>query len=70
MIEDYLNPHDEYDPTAGQIMFTPDGRPTLQAKEGGIIVTQELVTVITKAREGTKIASRILAVAEDESVAR
>ena len=69
-LENYLNPHDEYDPTAGQIMFTPKGEPTLKAQVGGIIVTQELVTIITKVQDGTKIASRILSIAEDETVVR
>ena len=67
-LQDYLNPHDEYDPTAEQIMFTPSGRPTLQAEVGGIIVTQALVTIITQVKEKTKVASRILSIAEDESI--
>jgi len=66
-LQDYLNPHDEYDPTAEQIMFTPSGHPTLQAEVGGIIVTQELVTIITQVKDKTKVASRILAFAKDEN---
>lgn len=67
---DYLNPNDEYDPTAGQIMFTRKGEPTCIAELGGVIVTQSIVTLITGVHNHAKVASRVMHVAEDETQER
>ena len=64
---DYLNPHDEYDPTAGQIMFTPRGEPTLKPERGGLIVTQEMVVIIASVRRDAQTSSKIFQIAEDET---